>query len=319
MIGKIITGKSFRGCLLYCLHDKKEKHAMKERTEVIGYNKCFGNSKDLIRQFTEVRKLNPKLAKPVMHITLSLAPGEKLSNSQLSSIAEKCAEQFACENRQYVAVLHKDTNHQHMHIVANRIDLDGKTLSDSNNYKKMSDFCRKMETEFGLKQVLSPRKFQEKPARQIPRLDTRKKQLKTDIINCLSRSNSYREFEDRMKALGYTVIKGRGIAFLDMKKVYTKGSEVGYSLAKIEKIVGPAQIKREIFLPGTKRKLSPDILVNPNRTSILLNDRTASGIDFTLSHTFSLLNEVSKPALSRSEIGQFYKSRKRKKRRRQSF
>ena len=37
-----------------------------------------------------------------------------------------------------------------------------------------------------------------------------------------------------MEEKKYQVIKGRGIAFKDEKKVYTKGSEVGYSLKAIE-------------------------------------------------------------------------------------
>ncbi len=69
MIGKITIGKSFRGCLLYCLNDKRQElqqeSIMKERAEVILYNQCCGNQKELVEQFNEVRNLNPKLSKPV--------------------------------------------------------------------------------------------------------------------------------------------------------------------------------------------------------------------------------------------------------------
>ncbi len=79
MIGKITIGKSFKGCLLYCLNDKLPKQAkeqiMKDRAEILLFNQCYGNQKDLISQFNEVRQLNPKLSKPVLHITLSLVPG----------------------------------------------------------------------------------------------------------------------------------------------------------------------------------------------------------------------------------------------------
>ena len=40
-----------------------------------------------------------------------------------------------------------------------------------------------------------------------------------------------------MKQKGYELIKARGIAFRDKQKVYTKGSEVGFSLQTIEKIL----------------------------------------------------------------------------------
>ena len=73
MIGKVTIGKSFGGCLLYCLNDKiqvQQESIMKNRAEVLMFNKCFGDQKELIQQFNEVRRLNPKLSKPVMHAVI---------------------------------------------------------------------------------------------------------------------------------------------------------------------------------------------------------------------------------------------------------
>ena len=81
MIGKITIGKSFKGCLLYCLNDKlqnqNQEKIMIDRAEILLFNQCYGNQKELIQQFNEVRQLNSKLSKPVLHITLSLLPGEQ--------------------------------------------------------------------------------------------------------------------------------------------------------------------------------------------------------------------------------------------------
>src|SRR4051812_16351248 len=136
MIGKITIGKSFRGCIAYCLNDKiseQNKDVMKNRAEVLIYNKCFGNERELVQQFNEVRQLNTKLAKPVLHITLSLTPGENLSKDKLMEMSEHCAKDLGFENNQFIAIAHRDTNHQHLHIVANRIGFDKRTVSDSNN------------------------------------------------------------------------------------------------------------------------------------------------------------------------------------------
>ena len=127
MIGKITTGKSFRGCLIYCLNDKKLQpgnEVMQGRAELLMFNQCFGNQKELIEQFNAVRQLNPKLSNPVLHITLSLAPGERLPNDKLMEMCEHCAKEMGFEKNQYVAVHHLDTKHQHIHIVANRIGFD---------------------------------------------------------------------------------------------------------------------------------------------------------------------------------------------------
>ena len=84
MIGKIVTGKSFRGCLQYCLHDKiadekKNELVMKDRAEVILYNQCFGNAKELIQQFNEVRQLNPRLIKARFAYHLKLVQRRKFT------------------------------------------------------------------------------------------------------------------------------------------------------------------------------------------------------------------------------------------------
>lgn len=159
----VTIGKSFRGCILYCLNDKiqepTKEQVMKNRAELLLFNKCYGNQKELIRQFNEVRQLNTKLSKPVLHITLSFAPDESLEKNKLMEMSEACAKDLGFENNQFIAIHHKDTNHQHLHIVANRVGFDTKTVSDSNNYKKIANFCRKMEIQYHLKQVLNPKRF----------------------------------------------------------------------------------------------------------------------------------------------------------------
>ncbi len=263
MIGKITIGKSFRGCILYCLNDKIQEsnpeQVMKNRAELLLFNKCYGNQKELIHQFNEVRRLNTKLSKPVLHITLSLAPGERLAKNKMAEICEACAKDFGFENNQFIAINHTDTKHQHFHIIANRIGFDTKTVSDSNNYKKIANFCRKIELEYDLQEVLNPRKFLSKEMQQKPRLDTRKQLLKECIKNALNQSKDYTAFEQKIKAMGYQIIKGRGILFIDDKKVKVKGSEVNFSLRTIEKILEKQEripIKKEIIHQSLDENIS---------------------------------------------------------------
>ena len=256
MIGKVSIGKSLYHCLSYCLEDKRklsaeEKKKLSEgdgvqhqnRAEVLAYNLCYGDKKELADQFREVRKLSRRTEKPALHLTLRLAPGEQLSRSQLTEIGSKCAEEFGVADHQYVCILHKDTKEQHIHIVANRVGFDGKAAKDGNNYRRMATLCRRLEKEYNLKQVLSPKAFLSPEERNLPRHDQRKEKLKHDIRDTLQQVKDYPAFERVMKKLGYQILKGRGIAFIDDKKVRTKGSEVGFSLMKIEKIL---HLKEEI-------------------------------------------------------------------------
>jgi len=245
MIGKVTIGKSFRGCVLYCLNDKRPKdeneHVMKDRTEILMFNQCYGDQKEIVQQFEEVRRLNMKLSKPVLHISLSLAPGEKLSKDKLMEMCQDCAKEMKFENNQYIAVHHRDTGHQHIHIVANRVGYNGRTVSDSNSYQKIASYCRKMELKYGLQKVLNPKRFLSRSEREMPRVDARMEQIKNEIGQALKESGNYAQFENKMKQKGYQVIKGRGISFIDDKKVKVKGSDIGFSLQTIDKILKAKQ------------------------------------------------------------------------------
>lgn len=269
MIGHVSKGASSFHLIRYCLEDKKElTEEMKrqlaqvdhlehlDRAEVLEYNKCFGNKYELTEQFRDVQKLSKRVEKPVLHLSLRLAPGESLSRDQLIEIGREAAKEFGVADHQYICVLHKDTKEQHIHIAANRVGFDGKVASDSNSYKRMAALCRRLEKQYNLQEVLSPRAFLSVDERKLPRHDKRKEQLKENIRRTLKEVSQYPEFEKRMTELGYKVIKGRGISFIDDKKVKTKGSEVGFSLMKIERILA---LKQELALKQKENSLRREL------------------------------------------------------------
>ena len=84
----------------------------------------------------------------------------------------------------------------------------------------------------------------------MPLNDQRKEQIKRHIRHALNGSKYYSEFEQKMKAKGYQVIKGRGISFTDEKKVKVKGSELNYSLQTIERILEKNRVLELKQAPG---------------------------------------------------------------------
>ncbi len=281
MIGKVIIGKSFKGCISYCLNDKlqvtgkEDEQVMQGRAETLLFNKCQGTAKKLTQQFQEVRLLNTKVSKPVLHITLSLAQGEKLHKDQLMEICESCAKEMGFEKNQYIAVHHLDTSHQHLHIVANRIGFDGKTWNDSNNYKRIADFCRKMEKQYGLQQVLSPKKFLSKERQQLPRFDSRKQAMKIAIGQAILKSTNLDQFTSQVDAKGLQVTKSRGISFSDSKGVNVKGSDIGYSLASIEKLL-KSPFEAKAIMVEKKNRQQPSDGANSSKSDSQSNSRQQS-------------------------------------------
>ena len=256
MVGKITTGKSFRGCLNYLfqgrLQETKEAQqlaAQQKQVEVIAYNQCFGNRLALTREFIEVSKLNQNVSKPVFHISLSFAHADsgRLNLQDKADIAEKLAMDFGFQNNQYVVIAHKDTGHEHLHVVANRIGYDGRTASDSNSYKRMAEYCRKMEQEYKLTPVLSPTKFlrPEQRVAQSQRIDQRKETLKQHLSKAIKESKDITQVRQYMERQGYQVELGRGISFTDAQHVRFKGSQVGYALLDFEKKLRQEQVLKQ--------------------------------------------------------------------------
>ena len=61
---------------------------------------------------------------------------------------------FSTDDNQYVVVRHGNKEHDHIHIVANRVNArDLSVVKDSHDFKKSLDACREIEREFGLKVV----------------------------------------------------------------------------------------------------------------------------------------------------------------------
>lgn len=244
MIGKITTGRNFRGCLRY-LHEGRLQESeelqleemVKKQAEVIYYNNCFGTMDQVVTQLVEVRKLNPKLLKPVLHASFSFAYADAalLTKQQKADIAVAMSEEFGFDQNQFIVITHADTVHEHIHIVANRVGYDGRTASDRNSYKRMAQFCREMEKRYKLTPVLNPNRFLTPTERMAigKRVDNRKELLREKLEAAISKSDTIEALKIRMEKQGYQVELGRGIAFIDKKLVRFKGSQLGHSLANI--------------------------------------------------------------------------------------
>ncbi|POF92864.1 relaxase/mobilization nuclease domain-containing protein [Pseudomonas putida] len=178
MIGKI-TDKgigSFRNRIEYIFGLRKHEHAL-TTIRTIGRN-CFspdplrhGHDKDkidvegMVAEFDSVEKLrsnaidSDRVIKPVWHAILALPPGEHLDDEQWKEAIEMyLADLGFSDLNKWVAVLHGDTDHEHVHIVANRIRLDEEfsMVKDSNERSRSCDSTSRIEDHFGLSKAPTP-------------------------------------------------------------------------------------------------------------------------------------------------------------------
>jgi len=242
MMGEVKTSRGFREKLHYCLEDKRlvQGHPppFKDRAEILYYHQCHGGEAELARQFREATRINQNISKPVMHISLSMPPGEPVPKSKLVQLAKECASHMDFEKHQYVVILHKDTPHQHIHLVANRIGFDGHVTSDCFSLGRVNEYCRAAEVRHGLRQTLGPYWFRNEKDRQVPAHDLRLDRLKENIHQSLLLSRDLTGFKALMEERGYKVYqREKGFAFMDDKQVLFRGYEAGYPLHRIKSIL----------------------------------------------------------------------------------
>lgn len=145
MIAKAVKGRGFRGALEYDLG--------KEQGRVIDTNMNGSTPRELAAEFGEIRKLRPALGKAVLHVSLSAAPGEHLTDAQWIDVGRRYLLGMGLDRNQYIVTRHTDTDHEHIHLLANRIQFDGAVTSDSHDYRRQEVLMRAIERDLGLRQV----------------------------------------------------------------------------------------------------------------------------------------------------------------------
>ncbi|WPV65926.1 relaxase/mobilization nuclease domain-containing protein [Chitinophaga sp. LS1] len=125
MISKVIIGKSFYGRCRYVCPDEQQAEIL-EAEGVRDYSyRHMGNDFEMNRQQL------PDKRKAVFHGILSFYPGEQLTNEALAQIGREYLEKLGVTNTQYVITKHTDTDHLHLHIIANLVNNPGKAIRDN--------------------------------------------------------------------------------------------------------------------------------------------------------------------------------------------
>ena len=109
-------------------------YAMNEnkKGEMITSNLIEGLTPTAIyEEFKQVNQYNERCKNKFIRIEIGFAPQDEssLTNLDIASICEEFASLMNLENNQWVACTHRNTDHLHVHLIANRIGIDGKVYS----------------------------------------------------------------------------------------------------------------------------------------------------------------------------------------------
>ena len=149
MIGGITKGSCFSGCVEYALA-LKEKN--KEARLLYSEGLMTDTPKDIIDGFECQRHLNSRVQHWCGHISLSYSPEDsaRLSDEVMVKLALEYMEKLGITNTQFIIARHLDKEHPHCHIVYNRVDNDGKCVSDSFEYYRSNAICKELKKKYGL-------------------------------------------------------------------------------------------------------------------------------------------------------------------------
>lgn len=155
MIPKVAgSGHSFEGAGQYYLHDKLESQRLSDADRLgeyalhdkdgrqtsfrVGFTAMLNMAADTpqqaIAQMTasyeryrqrEANKRGRKLVKPVYAYSLAWAPDQTPSRDEMMSAARSSLKALRLDGLQTLIIQHTDEPHPHVHVIVNRIELDG--------------------------------------------------------------------------------------------------------------------------------------------------------------------------------------------------
>jgi Ti-type conjugative transfer relaxase TraA len=93
---------------------------------------------------------HPRAQNPVYHFGLSLHPEEHLSPEQWDQAVDLLLQRLGLGRHQALVVAHRDTDHEHVHVVVNRVGDDDRAWKRENDLVKASGAIRRIEVDYGL-------------------------------------------------------------------------------------------------------------------------------------------------------------------------
>lgn len=288
MVAKINIGNSIFGALSY----NQTKIDQGEGT-VLYANRIIENTDGSHNMFLNMKSFEPYLdanrrtEKPVLHISLNPHPDDKLTNEQLSDIAQEYMEKMGYGNQPYIVYKHEDIDRHHLHIVSVRVDENGKKLNDSFEKRRSEEIRKELELKYNL---LPAEKQQRSTNLFLKPVNLNDGNIKKQVSNIAKflvndyRFQSINEFRALLAIYGVTVeeVKGeiRGKAFnglvysaLNKKgektgnpfKASLIGRDVGYNALQHKIAASNVSLKDKATYARTRNHIFSLLKENPSR------------------------------------------------------
>ena len=238
MFGKILHGSAFGGLVNY-VNDPRKRANLIAASDGIN----LANNQTITDSFVMHAGLS-RTAKPVAHFILALSPhdADRIDDQKLERLVNEYLKRMGYDDNQFVAFRHHDKEHPHVHIIANRVNFQGKCTKDSHERDKNRKVCKDLTKEFGLYMAKGKEAVKEERLRS---MDAIRYHMMHSVSESLQVASNWKDFQDELAKVG---IRCR---FRYNKN--TNGIEgISFSIAR-DKVVnkkGEAKMRHDISFSG---------------------------------------------------------------------
>jgi hypothetical protein len=143
MKGKIITGRGLTGLTKYVNKSDAEHLSGSCRPA------------DFLRTAAALRSQRPDVRQAAIHISISMPPGQPLTHDQWRKAGQILMREMQMQDLEFQLIRHRDTAHDHCHLVACKIKPSGEIWNDSHSARRLHKACERIEQELGLQHTLT--------------------------------------------------------------------------------------------------------------------------------------------------------------------
>ncbi|REL33002.1 hypothetical protein DYD21_14400 [Rhodohalobacter sp. SW132] len=243
MVAKISHGKDFRELINYITQPEKEqwregRHLSDLKREAV------------IQDMEFIAGQSQRVQAPAYHVSVSWGKTDAPSKEQMLEVADRIIKELKLENNQALIVAHKDTDHKHMHIAFNRVEMDHfKAVDRWGDRNRLRSLLKEIEIEKGWEQTpleadgptqlsINERKLTVRVNEALAGIGIDDPNYKTvreralELRNELSRQTDWKSFDDTLAGKGlWAEKKGAGMVITD-GAMRIKASSLGRSFGK---------------------------------------------------------------------------------------
>ena len=251
MIAKIVTGSNFNGAINYILD--KGKNA-----EIIdSYGIRLKDNNSIINSFNTQLELNPNISKPVYHISLDFSAQDlnNLTNEKMKVIARDYMKKMNINDTQYIIVRHYDKEHPHIHLCINRIDNNGKSITNKNDRYRSEKICKELTVSNGLYYASGKEKVK---VHRLKEPDKSKYEIYHALKDLITQSADWKELQSNLQQQGISLeFKYKGNSDVIQGVIFSKNA-FSFNGSKVDRECSYSKINAQLINNNQAIEISHD-------------------------------------------------------------